>query len=175
MQRVKIRKLFIDFEAEERWLNAKSAQGLQLIYYSFPTYVFTKGKPGEYIYRIELLDNLASHPENQAYIEFLGENGVEFLASQFRWVYFRKKSSEGPFELYSDASSKIAHYQRIMLMTGVFTIINGFWAVNALTKRIPAVAVVGLFNATIMVLTLIVVVRCWRRVEALKKELTLTE
>jgi hypothetical protein len=30
-----------------------------------------------------------------------------------RWIYIRKKSSDGVFDIYSDADSKIKHYKRV--------------------------------------------------------------
>ena len=30
-----------------------------------------------------------------------------------RWVYFRKKTKDGPFDLYSDIDSKLGHYKRV--------------------------------------------------------------
>ena len=58
-----IMKLFMDYEKEEKWLNDMSAKGLQLVHYSFPRYTFEEGEPGEYTYRIQLLENIPSHLE----------------------------------------------------------------------------------------------------------------
>ena len=117
-------KLFMDYEKEEKWLNSLSAKGLQLVHYSFPRYVFDEGEPGEYIYRIQLLENLPTHAESQAYIRFLEDLGVEMVGSYVRWAYFRKKAADGPFELYSDLESRIRHYSQICLMIGVVGGIN---------------------------------------------------
>ena len=70
----------------------------------------------QYLYRIELLENMPSHPESQAYLRFLEENGVEFVSSYLRWVYLRKPASEGAFDLYTDMDSKIKHYRRIHVL-----------------------------------------------------------
>ena len=51
---------------------------------------FEKGEPGEYIYRIQLLDYPAAHAESAAYLAFLEETGVEVIATWFRWVFLRK-------------------------------------------------------------------------------------
>lgn len=97
-----IRKVYWDYENEEKWLNEMSAKGLQLESYTWCKYVFADGVPGEYIYRLELLENLATHPESIKYIQFLEENNVEHVASYMRWVYLRKKASDGEFQVYSD-------------------------------------------------------------------------
>jgi len=106
-------KLFWNYEKEEAWLNKMSAMGLAMTDYSWCKYVFADTPENEYIYRIELLDELPAHPESVAYIRFMEENGVEHISSYARWVYFRKKSSEGTFDIYSDIESKIKHYNRI--------------------------------------------------------------
>lgn len=108
-----IRKPYFNWEREEKWLNDLSSKGLALTDYSWCRYVFEDSKPGEYIYRIDLLDHLPTHPQSRKYIEFLEETGVEFVSSYMRWVYFRKKADSGPFNLYSDIPSQIARNKRI--------------------------------------------------------------
>ena len=111
-----IRKAYWNYEKEERWINEMANKGLLLDNYSWCKYTFSEGKPGEYIYRIELLDNKSNHPESQAYIRFLEESGVEHVSSYMRWVYLRKKASDGEFDIYTDIDSKIKHYKRVNAM-----------------------------------------------------------
>lgn len=115
-----VRKAYWDYEKEEKWLNEMSAKGLALTDYSWCRYVFTEAPKNEYIYRIELLDNLPNHPESSSYIKFLEENGVECVATYMRWLYLRKKSSEGAFDIYSDIESRIKHYRRIFFFYSTF-------------------------------------------------------
>jgi hypothetical protein len=109
-------KVYADYEREEKWLNEMSAMGLAFEDYFLFRYKFSDCKPGEYHYRIELLDNSPGNPASQKYIGFLAENGVEYIANWGRWVYFRKKAEGGPFDIYSDSGSKIKHYKRILAM-----------------------------------------------------------
>lgn len=109
-------KPFWDFEKEEKWLNEMAAKGFLLTDYSWCRYVFTEGPRGAYTYRIELLDQLPKHPESQDYIRFMEQNGVEHVASYLRWVYFRRRSAEGEFNIYSDITSRIKHYKRVRLL-----------------------------------------------------------
>lgn len=120
----KITRLFLDFEKEEKWLNEMSAKGLHFIGLSFPQYIFEEGQPGEYTYRLELLDSFPSHIESIKYMEFAEETGVERVDTFWRWVYFRKKTTDGPFDLFSDCKSKIRHYQRVMTVIGAILILN---------------------------------------------------
>lgn len=111
-----IRKAYWNYEKEEKWINEMAAKGLILDNYSWCKYTFSEGQPNEYIYRIELLENMAHHPESQNYIRFLEDNGVEHVASYMRWVYLRKKAKDGAFDIYTDIESKIRHYTRVNRM-----------------------------------------------------------
>ena len=106
-------KVYWDYEREEKWLNEMSVKGLALTDYSWCRYVFAESAKGQYIYRIELLNQNATHPESIAYLRFLEESGVECVATYMRWVYLRKKASEGSFDIYTDLESRIKHYKRI--------------------------------------------------------------
>ncbi len=121
-----LRKLFFAWqhEEEENWLNAMSNKGFQLEQVGLISYTFNEGTPGEFIYRLELLENLPSHPESTAYLRFLEETGVEHLGSLLRWVYLRKKAGDGEFNLYSDIDSRIKHFKRIQWLLLVVAIIN---------------------------------------------------
>ena len=109
-------KIYFDYEKEEEWLNKMSAMGLAMTGYTWCRYVFEDCEPGEYIYRLELLENMPGHPESQQYIRFMGDNGIEYVAFYIRWVYFRKKAADGAFDIYSDIESRTRHYKRILAM-----------------------------------------------------------
>ena len=108
-----IRKAYWNYEKEEKWLNEMSSKGLAFTDYSWCRYVFEDATEGEYIYRIEFLDYPVKHPESKKYLSFLEETGVEIVAYYMRWVYLRKKASEGNFDVYSDIDSKIKHYKKV--------------------------------------------------------------
>ena len=110
-------KAYWDCEKEEKWLNEMVAKGMALTDYSWCRYVFEETPNNQYTYRIELLENMPTHPESIAYLKFLEESEVECVATYMRWVYLRKKTSEGSFQIYTDIESKIKHYKRI----------NTFW------------------------------------------------
>ena len=108
-----VRKAYWDYEKEEKWLNEMSAKGMALTDYSWCRYVFEEKANNQYTYRIELLRYMPTHPESLAYLRFLEESGVECVATTMRWVYLRKKTSDGSFDIYTDIDSKIKHYKRI--------------------------------------------------------------
>ena len=117
-------KLYMNYEKEEAWLNTMSAKGLAFTDYFLFRYTFEDSEPGEYIYRIELLENLPGHPESRKYLNFMAENGIEQISSWNRWVYFRKRAADGPFDIYSDIDSRIAHYKRIATLFFIVMIIE---------------------------------------------------
>lgn len=116
-----------DFEKEEKWLNKMSAKGLQLTGVGFCRYTFNEGIPEEYNYKLEMLNGWPENSENESYIRFLEETGVEHIGNMLRWAYFRKKTSQGEFQLFSDLNSKIAYLKRmlnLLLIIFPFLIIN---------------------------------------------------
>lgn len=113
-----------DFEKEEKWLNEMAEQGLALTSVGFCRYEFEQCLPGTYEIRLELLNQLACHEESRRYISFLEETGAECVGTIMRWVYFRKRTDEGSFELFSDNTSRIGHLNRILVLLGVIAAAN---------------------------------------------------
>ena len=108
-QRKTIRKWFWvwDFEKEEQWLNTMAQSGWVLESVGYCTYHFVACEPGEYAIRLEMREH------DEGYLAFMKDTGAEYLGRLLQWIYFRKKVSDGPFDLYSDAASRIAHLDRI--------------------------------------------------------------
>ena len=104
-----IRKWFWvwDFEKEEAWLNEMAMNGWALVAVGFCKYTFERTEPGEYQVRLEL------RGADPGYISFLQETGAEYVGRWFQWIYSRKRSDFGPFDVYSDIDSRIDHLNRI--------------------------------------------------------------
>ena len=104
-----IRKWFWvwDFEKEEDWLNEMAMNGWVLEDVGFCTYHFVRCEPGEYSVRLEM------YPQDESYMSFMEETGAEYAGRMVRWVYFRKKTADGPFDLFSDIDSRISHLDKI--------------------------------------------------------------
>lgn len=179
-----VRKLFMDYEKEEDYLNEMAAKGLALVDYTFGRYVFEETEKGEYIYRIELLENPVRHPESQNYIRFMEETGIEFVASIYRWVYFRRKAAEGAFDIYTDTDSKLRHYKRIRslsllgallnLFIGIFNFYYGFFEI---TVGIPPFnSYVSIISFTVFTLLLIILILpLTKKIKLLEKEKNVRE
>ncbi|MFB1049891.1 DUF2812 domain-containing protein [Paraliobacillus sp. JSM ZJ581] len=109
-----LKRIFIDFEKEEAWLNSMCSKGLALSKISNGHYIFEECESDEYIYRIDFLkQEIINNKEKSAYIDFMGEIDIENIKTKTRSKYFRRKSALGEFNIYSDINSKIKYYQSI--------------------------------------------------------------
>ena len=139
-----------DFDKEEQWLNEMAAKGLALIGTGFCRYDFEDCTPGEYQVRLELLENHLNHAESQKYIQFIESTGAEQVGNYFRWVYFRKKTADGAFDLYSDLESRIKHLKRIIALILPISLANlciglgNSWSVSLINL---ALGILGCFGA----------------------------
>lgn len=177
-----VHKLFCvwDFDKEEKWLNEMSARGMQLAAVGFCKYLFDDGEPGGYCVRLELLDNWPTRPESEKYIRFVEDTGAQYLGSVLRWVYFRKKASEGGFDLFSDIDSRIRHLKRIFSLVGLLGVLvlcsgayNGLF--GYLRSGRTADLISGILGLLLGILLAFGFVRIYRKFLRLKKERTLHE
>lgn len=135
-RKIKIR-LFIDYEKEEEWINGMANQGWNLSSFWLIYYRFEKGEPGEFIYRNEMIGGLGSKGERKEYIQFLQTSGIELVKVVFNWAYFRKKAADGPFELYSDTTSKLSYLNRIFYLFLTVFLVNVISGMINTTLSIP--------------------------------------
>jgi hypothetical protein len=132
-------KIFWDYEKEEKWLNEMAVKGFAMTAFNFCHYTFEECISGEYTYRLEFLEHGVNNPESVRYIRFMAENGVEHVDTYFRWVYFRKKTADGDFTIYSDSTSRIKHYQRISqvwFILGCMDLCLGFLQIHAIINSL---------------------------------------
>lgn len=175
-----IRKWFWawNFEKEEQWLNEMSAKGLALVDYTFCRYTFEECGPGEYVYKIQLLENLPSHPEGEQYIRFMEDAGIEEVASYMRWVYFRKKNDGRPFELFSDIGSRIKHLKTVNALLLPLCIVNlgvGFSNTVNLMYNAPGFVWLPLLNFAVAALLGVGVYKLQKKINVLKREQVIRE
>ena len=124
--RTTIRKVFWawEFEEEEKWLADMAAQGKALVSARFFTYEFEDSEPGEYAVRLEMLDHMPDSPEGQRYIAFVEETGAEYIGKVMKWVYFRKKTALGEFELHGDNATRMKHLKGIINLLKPLMVVN---------------------------------------------------
>lgn len=167
-----------DFEKEEKWLNEMAAKGLVLNDYSFCRYSFEECEPGEYTHKIQLLEHRPSHPESEMYICFMEETGAEQVASYLNWVYFRKKTAEGPFELFSDYESRIKHLRLIKNLILPFAWLNlivGCTNIINMIINAPGLTWVPFINIAFAVIAFIGTHKLKNKIKEMKKEQTIME
>ncbi len=166
-ERKTIRKWFWvwDFEKEEEWLNEMAANGWVPEDVGLCTYHFVRREPGEYSVRLEM------HPYDEAYLAFMRETGAEYVGRMMMWMYFRKKTAYGPFDLFSDIDSRISHLDKIGKM---LTAIGGAnLAIGIANSLSPAR--LGWINLLCATLLMYALGRIHGKKEALEKERLLHE
>ncbi|MBO4236075.1 MAG: DUF2812 domain-containing protein [Firmicutes bacterium] len=119
-ERKTIRKWFWvwDFDKEEQWFNEMAAEGWALVGVGFCKYIFERCEPNEYIVRLEMRT-----PQDD-YISFVESTGAEYIGRFAEWLFFRRRSELGAFELHSDIDSQIEHLGRINKTTVAIGIVN---------------------------------------------------
>lgn len=174
MKKVKYR-YYMDYEKEEQWVNDMALQGWHLKQFKFIRFTFVKGEPGAYIYRNELLKGLASKEEYD-YMEFLKESGIEVINKSGVWAYFRKKSSDGPFEIYTDTASKVLYLNRILSLFIFLFLINLLAGIsNLILSRNGSdygliSSTIGLWGVAVAFIILIPTIKVYRRKKELKEQ-----
>ena len=175
-----IRKLFFvwDFDKEEKWLNEMAAKGLCLVSVGFCKYEFEDCIPGEYRICLQLLDKLPKHPEMQKYIEFMEQTGAEHIGSFTRWVYFRRKASDGDFELFSDNTSRIKYLGSILSFIALIVGLNlyiGLYNLFVVFFLHSPFNYIGLLNLAIGLFGLPGTIKLWKKRSRMKQEAQLFE
>jgi hypothetical protein len=168
MERKTVTKWFWvwQFEKEEEWLNEMAASGWVLESVGFCRYTFVRCQPGEYSVRTEM------HPYDDSYIKFMEETGAEYVGRMVMWIYFRKKTVDGVFDLYSDIDSRISHLDRIgrvLLAIGGANLLIGL--VNSFNPSVR----LGWINLLVATLLMYGLGRIHGKKEALEKERELHE
>ena len=155
-----------DFDKEEQWLNQMAQSGWLLDKVGFCIYRFVRCEPGAYSVRLEM------HPCDKDYLSFMEETGAEYVGRMLQWVYFRKKLTDGPFDLFSDIDSRIRHLERVgnpLLVLGLANLAIG------ITNSIQANSEYAWINLLCATLLMYGLGRIHGKKEALEKERLLRE
>jgi len=165
-------KLFYDKDAEEDWLRKMSINGWAFKKFFLGIYTFEPSEPGEYTYQIDILDNW--NGDKADYEDFMKDAGIEVISQWWRWVYLRKKTEDGPFEMYTDPQSKIAHYTKIMrffqIFLGIEIVCFVMEFMAAIKSNSMAIGILAGVIGVIVLALLKVVWKCKWKIEQLQKE-----
>lgn len=155
-----------DFDKEERWLNSMAQQGWVLDRLGFCRYEFVRCEPGEYIVRLEMREHDAD------YLSFMADTGAEYVGRMVKWIYFRRKAEFGPFDIFSDLDSRLAHLKKISWMLRVVGIAN---LVIGLANSLNPVVNMGWINLLCATLLMYALGRIEGKEEALERDRLLME
>lgn len=165
-------KLYYDKDEEEDWLKKMCLDGWAFKKFFLGFYTFEKCEPGEFNYQIDLLDSW--NGEKEDYSAFMEDTGVEVIDQWWRWVYLRKRASEGPFEMYTDVDSKIAQYNKIKNFFKVALVIEILCFFMELLAVInTGNYIFGIFAALLAVISLAILKIIWKcnwKIEQYKRE-----
>ena len=137
-----------EFDKEEQWLNTMAQQGWVLDRVGFCRYEFVRCEPGEYIVRLEMREH------DEGYLSFMADTGAEYVGRMVKWIYFRRKAEYGPFDIFSDLDSRLAHLKKISWMlrfVGFANLLIGL--VNALNPVVN-MGWINLLGATLLMYAL---------------------
>ena len=115
-------RLYYNKDTETEWLNKMAADGWALTGFCAGFYRFEQCEKEEYTYQVDLGDQLFS--VSSEYRELMEELGVEIVTLWGYWIILRKRTADGPFELYTDVESQIEHYTKILRMFKVVCILE---------------------------------------------------
>ena len=161
------------FDKEEQWLNEMAAKGLALTSVGFGRYEFEDCAPGEYKICMEMLENASGSPGNEKYVRFVEETGAQHVGQFARWAYFRKKTADGDFSLFSDNASRIKYLNRIIQLIAILGGINLYIGIYNLLLYFSwhnVVSLLGFVNLLIAVLATIGLLSILKKRKKLKEE-----
>ena len=165
-------KLYYDKDEEEEWLKKMSLSGWAFKNFFLGVYSFEACEPGEYSYQIDLLENW--NGDKKEYADFMEDVGVKVIGQWWRWVYLQKKSTDGPFEMYTDTESKIAQYSKIKSFFKVFLVLEIICFFMELMATINTGSFVfGMFTVILAMISLAILKVIWKcswKIEQFKSE-----
>ena len=103
-----------DFDKEEKWLNEMIQKGFCLSSVGIFRYEFEECNPGEYVICLQRMENGINNPKSESYMEFIEETGAEYIDTINCWIYFRMKTADGDFKLFSDNRFHIKYLNSII-------------------------------------------------------------
>ncbi|MBQ1939854.1 MAG: DUF2812 domain-containing protein [Alistipes sp.] len=136
-----------EYEQEEQWINEMAKEGWNLTAVGLCRYIFRRGTPGEYIYKLDIVERTASDEVRESYFNFLTECNIRVVGELKDWLFLQKKAAEGPFDMKDDIYAKLRHINKIYSFTmrtfcrllTIFALIALFCIVGLLIADNPSV------------------------------------
>ena len=144
-------------------------EGWNLTVVGFCHYIFRRGTPGEYIYKLDVAELAALDEVNASYFNFLTECGIRIVGDLNDWLYLQKKTADGLFNMKDDTHAKLRKVNKVYSfavrtlcrLLAIFAIIvaiclvgMGFSSVDAMHDFFEGV-VFGVSTSALIILALI--------------------
>lgn len=118
MEKKEIKKLWrfytvADYEKEEAFLNEMARAGWNLSAVGFCRYIFRRGTPGEYIYKLDMVERTESDEVKESYFNFLTDCGIRVVGEFKDWIYLQKRAADGPFDTKNDTYAKLRQVNKV--------------------------------------------------------------
>jgi len=156
-----------DDETEEAWLSQMAQRGWHLVRPALGFYPFVQGDPKNVVYR---MDFKAGDKDMAEYLQLFADAGWQHVGALGGWQYFRKEAAEGgTLEIYTDNTSKIQKYQRVITLLIVFLPILIVMFSRAEERTSAFMEVVQVLQIGVMVLYIYGMLRLILRIEKLRK------
>jgi hypothetical protein len=155
-------------EQEEAWLTEMAQQGWHLCKPGvFGFYTFERGASRNVTYR---LDFKTAGKDREEYLQLFADAGWEHVGEMGGWQYFRKEAAEGETpEIYTDKSSKIHKYQRLLLFLIIFLPIYSVILTRVHSSSPDLLKALSLVLGLFMLLYAYAMVRIFLRILELRK------
>lgn len=130
-------------EEEERWLNEMARNGWNFVrVQGLCRYVFKRGKPGEFIYKLDLPENIPHGLGKEEYYNFLTECGIRIVHDKKEWMYLQKPAADGPFNNENDTFAKLkmtnkSYSYSIRTLSMLLRVFSVIAAVAILCQHLP--------------------------------------
>jgi hypothetical protein len=174
----KVVKLFFAWNdgREEAWLRDMALRGWHLEFVGPFFYRFRKGEPADVTYRLDL--QTAGKFDKAEYLGLFRDAGWEHVGRFGAWYYFRTPTGTGtPPEIHTDAASRAAKYQRLILFLMIVSLplVNSLFGPLRLRTGGWGWDVIWILQMVVLAFLLYGVIRLARLVSKLKKSARGTE
>lgn len=103
-----------DYDKEEQWLNDMAAAGWNFVRVQGGVrFTFKRGVPGEYIYKLDMVERNASDEVKESYYNFLTECNIRVVGDYNDWIYLQRRASDGPFDVKDEAYTKLRRLNKV--------------------------------------------------------------
>lgn len=102
-----------EYEQEEQWINEMAREGWALTAVGFCRFIFRRTRPGEFTYKLDMVERTTQDEVKESYFNFLTECGIRIVGEYKDWIYLQKRAADGPFDMKNDTYAKLRKVNKI--------------------------------------------------------------